>query len=126
MLVKRVAVPASHSHDEPFYSLFDSGWPFSAPPQRAQQQHRELIRDDGATLEVDLPGVKPSDVEVTVEGNLVKVKYSRGSTGCSLTWQITEAFDIDTASARMEHGVLSLDFSKVKPSKGKRLEIQVK
>jgi len=93
---------------------------------RAEQQHRELVSDDSGTLEVDLPGVKPSDVDVTVEGSLVKVKYARGATGGALSWQISEAFDIEGVTARMEHGVLSLDFPRAKKARGRKVEVLAK
>lgn len=123
MLAKRSGSPASH--DDIFGSFFDSGWPFGDLSRRAQQ-HRETFREDAATLEVDLPGVKPADVDVNVEGSLVKVRYSRGQTGGALSWQISEAYDIDGVTARMEHGVLSLDFPKAKKARGRKIEVRAK
>ncbi len=111
--------------DNVFDLFFGSGRTYDASTRRTQAR-REILREDGGTLEVDLPGVKPTDLDVTVEGSVVKVKYSRGQTGGALSWQISEAYDIDAITARMEHGVLSLDFPKTKKARGRKIEVLAK
>jgi HSP20 family protein len=95
-------------------------------------------RGDSVVVELDLPGVDPGSVELTVERNVLTVKAERPvSHGTDdevflaerPTGQYTrqlflgEALDTDRVEARYDRGVLSLTIPVAEKAKSRRIEI---
>jgi HSP20 family molecular chaperone IbpA len=78
-------------------------WKFTVHADRCVAQH-------------DFPGVKVSDLLVSIEGNVIKVSGRRFDTGLSVNaeWYIGNDYDAKTAEASLEAGVLTVVVMKCK------------
>lgn len=76
---------------------------------------------DCLEISTDLPGVKPQDLDVALEGRLLKVTARRADTGESISRSqyVMETFEIESALAVLEEGVLTITF-KPEPKKSPR------
>lgn len=94
--------------------------------------------DDHYVVEVALPGVQPTDVEVTALGNTVTIRgewparpegrrylYAERATG-RFERTITLPTDVDTdkAHAQAEHGVLRLTLPKAEAARPRRIALK--
>lgn len=92
--------------------------------------------DDRIELHVDLPGVRPEDVEVTFEENTLTIRAERK--GESENWlhreyepavfrrtfTVPEGFDTDAIAARFDHGVLVLRLPVASGSKARQIPVR--
>ena len=74
--------------------------------------------DDAVIAEVEVPGVKPADVKIRVEGRAVHVETPRGNA----YFTIGSRVDIDHVTASIRHGLLSL---RVPKREAKMVEVVV-
>lgn len=116
-----------HDPFQRFNALSESLWRRLAAEQgSAMQVHRDA---DGVEISLDLPGVQPDDIEVSVERNLLTVRASRVARGRSAAGgeasrsevvtrevMIGDSLDSDRASASFENGVLTIEI----PARGDR------
>ena len=86
-----------------------------------------------------MPGVKPDDISVTVENDVLTVKgktesevkdgsylmRERRSGTFHRTLRLPDTVDVDNADTSYENGVVSITFPKVESKKAKRLELKV-
>ena len=95
---------------------------------------------DNLVVRASLPGVKPEDIQVTVEDGLLTIKgeYKAESeerkgeylmrehrTGAfHRAIRLPDTVDTDKAEPSHEHGVLTIAFPRVEGKKAKRLEIK--
>ena len=95
---------------------------------------------DALLVEASLPGVKPEDVEITVESGTLTIKaeessqssteeggwlvreISRGSVMRTVT--LPSGLEADKADATFEHGILKLRIPKAEQVKPKQIRIQ--
>jgi HSP20 family protein len=108
-------------------------------PGRAPWVPMDAVRHDG-TVEVrlDLPGVAPESIDVTVERNVLTVKAERswwpaegdeilarerpqGSFSRQLL--LGDALDGDQVEARYEHGVLTVTIPVAEKAKARKVEV---
>jgi HSP20 family protein len=98
-----------------------------------------IERDDSFEVRASVPGVKPDDVEVTVQGERVTVRaearaaeehrgdnwlmreHRTGIMQRSIT--LPSAVSSDNASARIENGVLALRLPKVQGAQARRIAV---
>ena len=98
---------------------------------------------DGDTIVVraSMPGVKPDDISVTVENDVLTVKGKTESEGevkdgsylmrerrsgtFHRALRLPDTVDVDKADTSYENGVVSITFPKVESKKTKRLELKV-
>jgi HSP20 family molecular chaperone IbpA len=80
--------------------------------------------EDGLELQIDLPGVVPSDLNVQAEGNLVKITAQRKGAEIKQRYKIARPYDASSAAATLENGVLSLKFAKLATEAAKSIPIQ--
>jgi HSP20 family protein len=98
-----------------------------------------IERDDSFEIRAAVPGVKPEDVEVTVQGERVSIRaesrqaelehgenwllreHRFGTTQRSIS--LPTAVSSDKAEARIEHGVLSLRLPKVQGGQARRIAV---
>jgi HSP20 family protein len=94
---------------------------------------------DRVTIEAALPGIKPEDVDITVENNTVTItgktaderhaeegsyvlqEIRRGSFSRSVT--LPNGLEPDKATATFEHGILRLDIPKAEQLKPRQIRI---
>ena len=93
---------------------------------------------DGYHVSVDLPGVKPEDIEVTTHNSVLSIRGTRGTTnedkeqkrservyGAFLReFSMPENADLDRIEAKSNHGVLDLYIPKVPKAAPKRITVQ--
>lgn len=95
--------------------------------------------DDGVTLMVDMPGVAPEDVDVTLEKRvltihgrvrptnpeklqLVHAEYGEGDFERAFT--LSEDFDGDKIDATLSHGVLTLKLPHAAEARPKKITVK--
>ena len=79
---------------------------------------RSSVSEKGGiyTLEVELPGVKKSDIDVNVEGDSLSIKATRKSATSEMhyerSFKLGEEINPDSAEAFFENGILTFKFTK--------------
>ncbi len=125
-----------------FGRLFDEDYALEPSTDTAgnwvpQVDIREL--DTGYSVQIDLPGVEPKDVDVTVNKNVLTIKGSRQTTteteekgykrlerfNGSFLRQFTlpETADGSKISAKANHGVLEISIPKTEKNKPLTIEV---
>jgi HSP20 family molecular chaperone IbpA len=80
---------------------------------------------DSEGIKVELPGVKSSDVEITVEGRLLKVTAkSRLGKEFSYTYSLRSAVDESAIEAHFEDGLLEVKLPKKQELKSRKIPIK--
>ncbi len=108
---------------------------FWNPAFELEDSEAELI------LRAELPGLRPEDVEITVDRGLLTIsgekqpstESSNGTSGrrwseraygkFTRTMRLPEGVDADRAEARFEHGVLHLTLPKSEQAKPRRIQV---
>lgn len=96
---------------------------------------------DDLLVRASVPGVKPEDIEVTIEDGILSIKgetkaeqevkeaeflmRERRSGSFHRSVRLPDSVDADKAETGYENGVLTIKFPKVEAKKAKRLEIAV-
>lgn len=79
---------------------------------------RSSVSEKGGiyTLEVELPGVKKSDIDVNVEGDALSIKATRKSATSEMhyerSFKLSDEINPDSAEAFLENGILTFKFTK--------------
>ena len=95
--------------------------------------------DEAVTLRVDVPGVRPEDVNVSVTGKVLRLEVTRdagepaGSRTSQERWfgtarrelQLSDSLDGAAVSASLDAGVLSLEIPVREAAKEQRIEVTV-
>lgn len=81
--------------------------------------------DNGLTLSIDVPGVKPDDISCSVIDRQVRVAGKLRGEEFKYLYTISKNYDVNDFGATLENGVLSLNFKKVH-SLAKNVKINVK
>ena len=80
------------------------------------------------TLEVELPGVKKSDIDVDVQGNTLSVRAVRKKATSEIKFErafkLSEDLNLENIDAFLEDGILSFKFVKKQSAQPHKLEIQ--
>ena len=123
---------------DPFDRLFDLM--SSSPPPRDTDTPMDLYEtDDALVLELAVPGLTASDLDVSIEGRDLTIRADvatpdtegrrywtrtipRGQTTRSL--KLPNSVDVDRVEARVQDGLLTLTMPKVNEAKVKKIEIQ--
>jgi len=145
-LVMRRAYPTNelsnvrHLLDEAF-----STWPYGAEgavtsawlPPTDVFEDKEALR-----IVVELPGMKPEDVKITMENYTLTVRgekkqvaeektervhrYERSYGSFERSFALPNTVDSDRVQARFEHGVLTVTLPKAERAKPREIEVTVK
>jgi HSP20 family protein len=91
-------------------------------------------------LEMDLPGVRNEDLEISVEDDTLTVKAERslevpegyhsrrtemnGKIAWRRSFELGNGVDLDDISARLEHGILTVTLPKSEKSLPRRIEVK--
>ncbi len=139
---------------EPFHELRrmreerDRLWPrFFFPTDGEEEVERwgvpldVIEEDDNILVYAAMPGVKPEDIDVTIEENMLSIKgktavekehkegeylmRERRAGAFHRTLRLPGTVDADEAATTYEHGVLTVTFPKVEAKKAKHLPIAV-
>ncbi len=121
--------------------LFTTHDPFRSP--LFNDTHRgldyEAVRtEDGVTLYVDIPGVDPSSVDLTIDGRSLHLEAKRETaipegatvvstrrrgTNVKQTFQLGEQLDADRLGADCQHGVLVVTIPVAESAKPRKVAV---
>lgn len=88
---------------------------------------RSSTEGEQLKISLDVPGVKKEDVDITFEsGNVVKITAKRADLNTTSTWRylISDAYDRESAEAKLEDGVLTILLSKKEREKSRKLLVK--
>ena len=73
--------------------------------------------DDSYTLRLDTPGVSREHLTIGIEGQIVRIDtVADAPRRHALAIELPEEIDVATSQARLEHGVLTVRFTKQTPA----------
>ena len=78
----------------------------------------QVRQDDKATtLQVDVPGLAREQLQISIEGNVVKLQSVEGAPRqVQRAWELAEDIDAAASTAKLEHGVLTLTLVRQVPA----------
>lgn len=86
-------------------------------------RHRDDTIDEEG-IKVELPGVKPSDVDVSVEGRTLKISgKSRHGKEFSYVYSLKHGVDDSAITATMKDGLLSVSLPKKQESSTRKIQV---
>lgn len=97
----------THDIDRLGWSLWNPTF-FSPGSIDRTYRYTEETKDDVHTINIELPGVRASAIEITQEENVVRIKGVRGKKEFEFTYRVPKGYDPAGLVARHEDGVLTL------------------
>jgi HSP20 family molecular chaperone IbpA len=78
------------------------------------------------TLSLDMPGVAREDLDIAVEGAVVRIETkAEAKRQYKAAYELPEEIDTEATSAKLENGVLTLALAKKQPvSKARTIEVK--
>lgn len=117
MLTKHYDTMRTHSFD-----LFDPFKLFGDFDRTTSYHRLDSIDEEG--IKIELPGVKPSDVDVSVDGRTLKiVGKSRHGKDFHYAYTLKSTVDESLISAKLEDGLLSVALPKKQNSQARKIPI---
>jgi HSP20 family protein len=85
------------------------------------------VSENGDQVEVslELPGVKPEDLKITMENNVLTIAGQKKQQAFERSFTVPNTIDADRIGARMELGVLYLTLPKAERAKPRQIQVQV-
>ncbi len=123
-------------------NFFDSQGKFEAPSRPNVTHPIDVFEDEnGLTFEIACTGLGKEDVNISIEGDILKVSYDKGTdqkstpekryyhsgvkrSSFNLGWKVSRRFDLGKATAEMVNGLLCLQIPYANESKPKQLKIK--
>lgn len=77
-----------------------------------------VTQDDKATtLQLDVPGLAREQLQISIEGNVVRLQSVEGAPRqVQRAWELAADIDAANSSAKLENGVLTLTLARLAPS----------
>ena len=73
--------------------------------------------DKHTTLQLDVPGLSREQLNITIEGNVVKVQSVEGAPrSVQRAWELAQDIDTAASTAKLENGVLTMTLARVEPA----------
>jgi HSP20 family protein len=121
---------------------FGIGRALNGPEAETWSVPLDVVREgDNVVVRASLPGVRPEDVEVSIEENVLTIKgkskvereYKEGdylmrerrAGAFYRTLRLPDSLDTEKAEPHYEHGVLTIAFPRLESKKAKQLKITV-
>ena len=122
-------------------NFFDNDSVFNKPDNRSVKHPIDIYEDDnGLTFEVACTGLNKSYVDITIEGDVLKIAYDKDDnlklgekqfyhsgikrSSFNFGWKIARRFELAKADAKMENGLLSITIPLANESKPKSIKIK--
>ena len=121
--------------------LFNTYDPFRDFPTTSRGLDYDVVRsDEGVVLSIDIPGIDPATVELTVDGRSLRVEADRSSTipenaqvvshrrrsgSIAQTFQLGEKLDADKLTADYDLGVLTVTIPVAESAKPRKVAVGV-
>jgi HSP20 family protein len=127
-----------------FDRLFDSAWPVTAATHENASMPMDIFeKDNKVSFRASLPGVKPEEIEVSVDDNVLTIRgelkhewatdeatkvYRREVRHGLFTRSIRlpEGLDLENIDAEFENGLVTVSIPKVEPLKTEPRRIPVR
>lgn len=116
--------------------LFETNSHFSAITQKVTHPVDIFENETGITLEIAAVGLNQEDIEILVEGDMLRIRYEgkkeerphiyRGikRSNFDLSWKISSKFDLTKLEASLEKGLLILTIPVAEGKAVRRIEIK--
>jgi HSP20 family protein len=118
--------------------LFETVPHFSAITQKISHPVDIYETPDGISFEVAAVGLDSEDIDISVDGDLLRIKYEKVKpidqesviyrgikrSGFDLSWKISVKFELSKLEAKIEKGLLILDIPYAESKKPKKIEIK--
>ena len=77
-----------------------------------------VTQDDKATtLQLDVPGLAREQLQISIEGNVVKLQSVAGAPRqVQRAWELADEIDATASTAKLENGVLTLTLARMVPT----------
>lgn len=108
------------------FRLLDDVYGSSWNLKSTSSSYRVNATDTGLELSTDLPGVKSKDLSVQVTGRTVTISGKLRGQDFKNSYRVSKDYDVETAAASLEDGVLTLTFEKAADAQPRTIEIDVK
>ena len=121
--------------------IFNTYAPVRGMTSLAPELDYEVVRsEDGVVVSIDIPGIDPATVNLTVEGRSLRVEASRRSSipegakvlsrrrhdgSISQGFELGERLDSDQLTADYNFGVLTVTIPVAESSKPRRVDVSV-
>jgi len=123
-------------------NFFDKEAIFDKPSRTSVTHPIDVFEDEnGLTFEIACVGLDKKDVNISIEGDILKVSYSKGENQKStndkryyhagvrkssfdLGWKVARRFELSKANAEMKNGLLCIQIPLSNDSKPKTLTIK--
>ena len=123
-------------------NFFDNDSVFNKPDNRSVKHPIDIYEDEnGLTFEVACTGLDKSDVDITIEGDILKIAYDKNETppakeikqyyhsgikrsSFNFGWKIARRFELAKANAKMDNGLLTITIPFANESKPKSIIIK--
>ena len=110
--------------DNLFNELFNSFWETPEFLTSRNWRHSEVTQDtDNYKINIELPGFKRGEINVTVQGNNLKVSAQNNKSSYSRQFSLGD-WQVDKVDVKLEDGVLYLTVPKSEKQKEKVIEIK--
>jgi HSP20 family molecular chaperone IbpA len=113
-----LALPTLFNELSSLSGVLDSTYPSRWENPRNLLNYQIDSGDEFATVEVEVPGVEPSDIKVRIEGRSLSVNTPRGSA----FFTIGQRIDAEGTKADLKNGLLTL---KIPKREAKIVEVNV-
>lgn len=116
--------------------LFETNSHFSAITQKVTHPVDIFENETGITLEIAAVGLNQEDIEILVEGDMLRIRYEgkkeerphiyRGikRSNFDLSWKISSKFDLTKLEASLEKGLLILTIPVAEGKAVRKIEIK--
>ena len=121
--------------------LFTNYDPYRDPSASAQSLDYDVVRsEDGVVVRIDIPGIDPTSVDLTVDGRSLRLETARVTsvpenahlvasrrrpTAASQTFQLGEQLDAERLTADYEFGVLTVSIPVAESAKPRKVAVGV-
>ena len=123
-------------------NFFDNDSVFNKPDNRSVKHPIDIYEDEnGLTFEVACTGLDKSDVDITIEGDVLKISHDKNEkapnnairqfyhsgirkSSFNFGWKIARRFELAKADAKMENGLLVINIPFANESKPKSIKIK--
>lgn len=123
-------------------NFFDNEAIFDQPSRTSVTHPIDVFEDEnGLTFEIACTGLSKEDVNISIEGDILKVSYDKGEnqkstrdkrfyhsglkkSSFSLGWKVARRFDLSKSTAEMVNGLLNIQIPYSLTSKPKSLKIK--
>ena len=123
-------------------NFFDNDAVFNKPDNHSVKHPVDVFEDEnGLTFEVACTGLDKSDVDITIEGDILKIAYDKGEekksdssrrfyhsgikkSSFNFGWKVARRFELAKANAEMNNGLLIIAVPYANESKPKSLKIK--